>query len=179
MWAKIITIKRTKDLNYFSLCTFNLFNTRVSQFELNYWNKLTFPQHSNLLRCKCQTVHSSSYVFILIIKQNYHKYLIMKQNNSQTFLYLLFFILVCGFEISTILFQKLVILLLLFIQKNKDKKQSSFTSSSHNGARTKSMCKRYFSQLNYNNNEFPTLLSLVMMCKRRCFTCPKHIKRIN
>ncbi len=24
---------------------------RVSQFELNYWNKLTFPQHSNLLRC--------------------------------------------------------------------------------------------------------------------------------
>ncbi len=27
--------KRTKDLNYFSLCVFNLFNTRVSQFELN------------------------------------------------------------------------------------------------------------------------------------------------
>ncbi len=33
---KIITIKRTKDLNYFSLCALNLFNTRVSQFELNY-----------------------------------------------------------------------------------------------------------------------------------------------
>ncbi len=47
MWAKIITIKRTKDLNYFSLCAFNLFNTRVSQFELNYWNKWTFPQYSN------------------------------------------------------------------------------------------------------------------------------------
>ncbi len=29
------------------------FNTRVSQFELNYWNKLTFPWHSNLLRCIC------------------------------------------------------------------------------------------------------------------------------
>ncbi len=40
MWAKIITIKRTKDLNYFSLCAYNLFNTWVSQFELNYWNKL-------------------------------------------------------------------------------------------------------------------------------------------
>ncbi len=53
MWAKILTIKRTKDLNYFSLCAFNLFNTRVSQFELNYWNKWTFPQHSNLLRCTC------------------------------------------------------------------------------------------------------------------------------
>ncbi len=53
MWAKIITIKRTKDLNYFSLCALNLFNTRVSQFELNYWNKWTFPQHSNLLRCTC------------------------------------------------------------------------------------------------------------------------------
>ncbi len=42
MWAKIITIKRTKDLNYFSLCALNLFNTGVSQFELNYWNKWTF-----------------------------------------------------------------------------------------------------------------------------------------
>ncbi len=50
MWAKIITIKRTKDLNYFSLCAFNLFNTQVSQFELNYWNKWTFTRHSNLLR---------------------------------------------------------------------------------------------------------------------------------
>ncbi len=59
MWAKIITIKRTKDLNYFSLCALNLFNTRVSQFELNYWNKWTFPQHSNLLRCTCRP-HMSS-----------------------------------------------------------------------------------------------------------------------
>ncbi len=40
-------------LNYFSLCALNLFNTRVSQFELNYWNKWTFPRHSNLLRCIC------------------------------------------------------------------------------------------------------------------------------
>ncbi len=53
MWAEIITIKRTKDLNYFSLCALNLFNTRVSQFELNYWNKWTFPRHANLLRCTC------------------------------------------------------------------------------------------------------------------------------
>ncbi len=52
----IITIKRTKDLNYFSLCALNLFNTRVSQFELNYWNKWTFPRHSNLLRCTCTTI---------------------------------------------------------------------------------------------------------------------------
>ncbi len=35
------------------LCALNLFNTRVSQFELNYWNKWTFPRHSNLLRCTC------------------------------------------------------------------------------------------------------------------------------
>ncbi len=46
-------IKRTKDLNYFSLCALNVFNTQVSQFELNYWNKWTFPRHSNLLRCTC------------------------------------------------------------------------------------------------------------------------------
>ncbi len=51
---KIITIKRTKDLNYFSLCSLNLFNSRVSQFELNYWNKWTFPWYSNLMRCTCK-----------------------------------------------------------------------------------------------------------------------------
>ncbi len=55
IWAAIITIKRTKDLNYFSLCALNLFNTQVSQFELNYWNKWTFLRHSNLLRCTCIT----------------------------------------------------------------------------------------------------------------------------
>ncbi len=58
MWAKIITIKRTKYLNYFSLCALNLFNTRVSQFEFNYWNKWTFPWHSNLLRCTCKYTHT-------------------------------------------------------------------------------------------------------------------------
>ncbi len=62
MWAKIITIKRTKDLNYFSLCALHLFNTRVSQFELNYWNKWTFPRHSNLLKC--------TYVYIYIYTLN-------------------------------------------------------------------------------------------------------------
>ncbi len=62
MWAKIITIKRTKDLNYFSLCALNLFNTWISQFELNYWNKWTLPRHSNLLRCTCITIQ-----FICII----------------------------------------------------------------------------------------------------------------
>ncbi len=53
MRAKIIIKKKKKDLNYFSLCALDLFNTQVSQFELNYVNKLTFPQHSNLLRCTC------------------------------------------------------------------------------------------------------------------------------
>ncbi len=38
----------------FSLCALTLFNTRVSQFELNYWNKWTFPPHSNSLRCTCR-----------------------------------------------------------------------------------------------------------------------------
>ncbi len=62
MWAKIITIKRTKDLNYFSLCALNLFNTRVSQFELNYWNKWTFPPHTNLLRCTCISFKDFKYI---------------------------------------------------------------------------------------------------------------------
>ncbi len=26
---------------------------RTGQFKLNYWNKWTFPRHSNLLRCTC------------------------------------------------------------------------------------------------------------------------------
>ncbi len=63
MWAKIITIKRTKDFNYFSLCALNLFNTQVSQFELNYWNKWTFPRHSNLLR---STYNIYTYVCVYI-----------------------------------------------------------------------------------------------------------------
>ncbi len=58
MWAKIITTTRTKDLNYFSLCAFNLFNTRVSQFELNYWNTLTqfffIAMHLYSDKLKCQ-----------------------------------------------------------------------------------------------------------------------------
>ncbi len=40
MWHKIITIKRTKDLKYFSLFALNLFNPQVSQFDLNYWNEI-------------------------------------------------------------------------------------------------------------------------------------------
>ncbi len=62
MWAKIITIKRTKELNYFSLCALNLFNTRFSQFELNYWNKWTFPWHSNLLRCTCTHTLTGNFI---------------------------------------------------------------------------------------------------------------------
>ncbi len=40
MWDQIITIKITTDLNYFSPWEVHLFNTQVSQFELNYWNEL-------------------------------------------------------------------------------------------------------------------------------------------
>ncbi len=58
-------LKGTKDLNYFSLSALHLFNTQVSQFELNYWNKWTFPRHSNLLRCTCIYI----YIYIYIWKQ--------------------------------------------------------------------------------------------------------------
>ncbi len=52
---------KTKDLNYFSPCALIWFNTRVSQFELNYWNKWTFPRHSALLSCTCMLfVHLQS-----------------------------------------------------------------------------------------------------------------------
>ncbi len=70
MWAKIFTIKRTKDLNYFSLCALNLFNTQVSQFDFNYWNKLTLPWHFNLLKCTCIYISVSAgiyfYIYIII-----------------------------------------------------------------------------------------------------------------
>ncbi len=49
MLTKIITIKRTEDLNYFSLFALNLFNTRVSQFELNYWNTFSELFHNILI----------------------------------------------------------------------------------------------------------------------------------
>ncbi len=52
---------RTKDLNYFSLCAFNLFNTRVSQFELNYWNKLIF--HDILIYWDA-TIYIYIYIYI-------------------------------------------------------------------------------------------------------------------
>ncbi len=52
----ILLTKLTKDLNYLSLCALNLFNTQVSHFELNYWNKSTFPRHCNLLRCTCMSI---------------------------------------------------------------------------------------------------------------------------
>ncbi len=69
MWAKIITIKRTKDLNYFSLFVLNLFNTRVSQFELNYWNKWTFPWHTIFLRCTCIFLfYGASHLVIIHVK---------------------------------------------------------------------------------------------------------------
>ncbi len=67
MWAKIITIKRTKDLNYFSLCALNLFNTRVSQFELNYWNKFiemhlyVFAYLSDVFKYVFRTVNQLKY----------------------------------------------------------------------------------------------------------------------
>ncbi len=84
MWDKIITIKRTKDLNYFSLWAFNLFNTQVSQFELNYWNKWTFPRHSNLLRCTCIWLNNPE---IDLIKQKSFKkitdHLQQPYNNKQ------------------------------------------------------------------------------------------------
>ncbi len=67
MCAKIITIKRTKDLNYFSLCALNLFNTQVSHLELNYWNKWTFPRHSSLLRCTCISFQSVQIYTLLYV----------------------------------------------------------------------------------------------------------------
>ncbi len=63
------------DLNYFSLYALNLFNTRVSQFELNYWNKLTFPQHSNILRCTCS--YSSSVMIIRFFVTGYYSHLFL------------------------------------------------------------------------------------------------------
>ncbi len=63
---KIITIKRTKDLNYFSLCAFHLFNTQVSQFELNNWNKLTFPWHSNWRYIHTYHTHTHTFTFVSI-----------------------------------------------------------------------------------------------------------------
>ncbi len=69
--------------NYFSLCALNVFNTQVSLFELNYWNKWTFPRHSNLSRCTCICVLFNVYMWI-------KAYLFRRQNNRHIFYGLLF-----------------------------------------------------------------------------------------
>ncbi len=63
-------LKETKDLNYFSLCALNLFNTRVSQFcveELSYWNNELF--HDILIYWDAPVV----YFIILVGDQNIFK----------------------------------------------------------------------------------------------------------
>ncbi len=57
-----------------------LFNTRVSQFELNYWNKWTFPRHSNLLRCTCIYIYIYDWLIIFI-----HNF-IFNMNNINRFM---------------------------------------------------------------------------------------------
>ncbi len=54
MWAQIITIKRTKGLKTTSVCVHWIYLIhRFYQLELNYWNKITFPRHSNYWDCTC------------------------------------------------------------------------------------------------------------------------------
>ncbi len=53
----------------------NLFHTGVSQFELIYWNKLTFPRHSNLLRCTCVYVCVCVCICIYIYIYIYYIYI--------------------------------------------------------------------------------------------------------
>ncbi len=60
MWVKIITIKRTKDLNYFSLCAVNLFNTRVSRF----MGSRSHP-HRVLSVCVCVCVSRCLWVCVI------------------------------------------------------------------------------------------------------------------
>ncbi len=86
MWAKIITIKRTKDLNYFNMCAFNLFNTQVSQFEFHYWNKLTFSRHSILLRCTCMSFLSSCFAVLDSLVMVLLKLLYLKTLHASSFL---------------------------------------------------------------------------------------------
>ncbi len=63
MWAKIITIKRTKDLNYFSLCALNLFNTWVSQL-LSWITEINELFHDILIYwdAPVDVMRSSSYI---------------------------------------------------------------------------------------------------------------------
>ena len=56
MWAKIITIKSTSVCVYW-ICII------VTLFELNYWNKWTFPWYSNLLKCTCINIYTTVQMF--------------------------------------------------------------------------------------------------------------------
>ncbi len=75
IWAKIITIKRTTGLNYFSLCALNLFNTQVSQFELNYWNIIYWDAPV----CVCVCIYIYIYIkcanlFLLVWLNKLHEH---------------------------------------------------------------------------------------------------------
>ncbi len=57
MWAKIITIKRTKDLNYFSLCALNLiqkFNNLSWITEINeLFHDILIYRDAPVCVCEC------------------------------------------------------------------------------------------------------------------------------
>ncbi len=99
MWAKIITIKRTKDLNYFCLCALDLFNTQVSQFELNYWlhSNWDAPVHDTI--SKIENLCSKSVILQILAKQINMRNFNKLKSNQMAHLWMLllsfFFFLTC------------------------------------------------------------------------------------
>ncbi len=74
MWAKIISIKRTKDLNYFSLCAFNLFNNKFHNLSLTaeindlfhniliYWDAPVYASHVALQAKKHTQINNKGHL---------------------------------------------------------------------------------------------------------------------
>ncbi len=62
MWTKIITIKRTKDLNYFSLCALNLQNTYLILIIYIQFNVLFNGIILNVYELKASVLHDNSQI---------------------------------------------------------------------------------------------------------------------
>ncbi len=63
-----------------AVCVHLIYLIRISQFELNYWNKWTFPRHSNLLRCTCIYISVAQTYWIEALSSD--DYIISNSNNN-------------------------------------------------------------------------------------------------
>ncbi len=87
MWTKIITIKRTKDLNYFSLCALYLFNTQF--YNLSWITEINELFHDILIYWDAPVY---IYIYIKYININIYITFIYNKKKKKKKLYIYIYI---------------------------------------------------------------------------------------